>query len=63
MPEDLKFTHDEVRTMWSRMLLNGFFLKEQENDGNFVTAEDCSLICDNAFRMIKAMDEHGLCRE
>lgn len=61
MPEELKFTTAELHEMHMRMLLNGFFAKEQEN--GFVTPDDCDVICDNAMRMLKAMDTAGLCKE
>ena len=61
MPEELKFTKEELHEMHMRMLLNGFFHEEQEN--GFVSASACEVICDNAMRMLKAMDTAGLCKE
>lgn len=61
MPEDMKFTKEELHEMHKRMLLNGFFAKEQEQ--GFVSIDDADIICDNAMRMLKAMDNHGLCKE
>ena len=61
MPEELKFTTEELHEMHKRMILNGFFAKEQEQ--GFVTMEDCGIICDNAMRMLQAMDKQGLCKQ
>lgn len=61
MPEGLQFSMDELREMLKRMLLNGFFAKEQEQ--GFVTQEDCNIICDNAIRMLQAMDNNKMCKE
>lgn len=61
MPEELKFTKEELHEMHKRMILNGFFHEEQEN--TFVSAEACSIICDNAMRLLRALDEQGLCKE
>ena len=61
MPEEMKFTKEELHEMHKRMILNGFFVKEQEQ--GFVSIDDAEVICDNAMRMLKAMDNHGLCKE
>ena len=61
MPEGLKFSMEELHEMYKRMILNGFFAKEQEQ--GFVSVDDADIICDNAMRMLKAMDSHGLCKE
>lgn len=61
MPEELKFSTEELHEMHKRMILNGFFAKEQEQ--GFVSIDDADIICDNAMRMLKAMDAHGLCKE
>jgi hypothetical protein len=61
MPEGLQFSMDELREMLKRMLLNGFFAKEQEQ--GFVTQEDCNIICDNAIRMLQAIDNNKMCKE
>ena len=61
MPEEMKFTKEELHEMQKRMILNGFFVKEQEQ--GFVSIDDAEVICDNAMRMLKAMDNHGLCKE
>lgn len=61
MPEGLKFTVEELHEMHKRMILNGFFAKEQE--AGFVTQADCEIICDNAMRMLREMDSQGLCKE
>ena len=51
MPEELKFTKEELHEMHMRMLLNGFFAKEQEQ--GFVSQAECEVICDNAMRMLQ----------
>ena len=51
MPPELLFTKEELHEMHKRMLLNGYFAKEQEN--GFVTQQDCEIICDNAMRMLQ----------
>ena len=61
MPEELKFTKEELHEMHMRMLLNGFFAKEQ--DSGFVSPDDCDVICDNAMRMLQAMDRQGIRKE
>ena len=61
MPEELKFTKEELHQMHMRMLLNGFFSIEQEQ--GFVAQADCEVICDNAMRMLQEMDSQGLCKE
>lgn len=61
MPEEMKYTKEELHEMHKRMILNGFFAKEQEQ--GFVSVDDADIICDNAMRMLKAMDSHGLCKE
>lgn len=61
MPEELLFTKEQLHEMHTRMLLNGFFAKEQEQ--GIVTVSDCEVICDNAMRMLQTMDAQGLCKE
>lgn len=61
MLEELKFTKEELHEMHMRMLLSGFFAKVQ--DSFYVESEDCDAICDNAMRMLQAMDRQGICKE
>ena len=61
MPEELNFTKEELDEMLMRMILNVFFGKEQES--GFVSPDDWDVICDNAMRMLQAMDRQGICKE
>jgi hypothetical protein len=61
MPEELLFSKEELHEMHKRMILNGFFSVEQEQ--GFVSQEACNIICDNALRMLQAMDGAGLCKQ
>lgn len=62
MPEELKYTLEEVHEMHKRILLNFMFSRHRDN-GPMINATDIEVACDDVERLVKELESRGLIKE
>lgn len=62
MDARLKYSIDELHEMHKRIILNGVFSRQRDN-GPMIQAGEMEVICDDADRLLKELDDRGMVKE
>lgn len=62
MHKGLQYTIEELHEMHKRVILNGIFSKQRDS-GPMIQAGEMEVICDDADRLLKELEDRNMIRE